>query len=168
MIVFRQPALPDSESLMTPRLLFRTVAIAEAITWALLIAGMVLKYGLQGGEIGVQVGGFVHGLVFLAFGMTALLVGVNQHWGPALTALAVVTAIIPFGTIILDRGLEKKSRLEGPWRRTRTADPRDHTRVSALLRWMLARPVLFATGLALGLSAVMAALLSAGPPGGAS
>jgi integral membrane protein len=153
---------------MSPRLLFRTVAIAEAITWALLIAGMFMKYVLQVGEIGVQIGGFLHGLVFLAFAMTALLVGVNQHWGPALTAIAVATSIVPFGTIPLDRGLEKRGHLDGVWRRTRTDDPRDRTRVSGLLRWMLVRPVLFTLVLALGLGTVMTVLMTAGPPGGGS
>lgn len=153
---------------MSPRLLFRSVAFAEAITWALLIAGMLGKYVLQAGELGVQIGGFLHGLVFLAFGITALLVGVNQHWGPKLTAIAVATAIVPFGTIPLDRGLEKNGHLDGVWRRTRTEDPRDHTRVSGLLRWMLARPVLFTVVLVLGLGTAMTVLMTAGPPGGAS
>lgn len=153
---------------MSPRLLFRTVAIAEAITWTLLIAGMLMKYVLQVGEIGVQVGGFVHGLVFIAFGMTAVLMAVNQHWGPRLTAVAVVTAIVPFGTIPLDRWLEKRGLLDGAWRRTRTDDPRDHTQVSALLRWMLVRPALFTTVLMVGLVAIMSTLLSLGPPGGGS
>jgi integral membrane protein len=153
---------------MSPRLLFRSVAIAEAITWALLIAGMLGKYVLQVGEIGVQVGGFLHGLVFIAFAMTALLVGVNQRWGPKVTAIAMVTAIVPFGTIPLDRGLEKKGLLDGGWRRARTEDSRDHTRTSGLLRWMLARPVLFTTVLVLGLVSVMTVLMTAGPPGGAS
>lgn len=152
---------------MTPRLLFRSVAIAEAITWALLITGMLMKYVLKVGEAGVQIGGFVHGLVFLAFGLTALLVGVNQHWGVGLTAIAVATAIVPFGTIPLDRRLEHSRRLDGAWRRTRTEDPRDHTRLSGGLRFMLARPVLLTSVLVLGLVSLMTVLLSVGPPGGA-
>jgi len=153
---------------VSPRLLFRSVAIAEAITWALLITGMLMKYVFNAGEAGVQVGGFLHGLVFIAFGMTAVLLAVNQHWGPRLTALAVVTAIIPFGTIPLDRGLEKRGLLDGGWRRARTDDPRDHTRISAMLRWMLVRPALFTAALVLGLVAIMTALLTVGPPGGGS
>jgi len=153
---------------MTPRLLFRTVAIAEAITWALLIAGMVMKYGLRVGELGVQVGGFVHGLVFIAFAITALLIGVNQHWGPRLTTVALIAAIVPFGTLPLDHGLEKNGHLSGAWRRTQSDDPRDNTRVSALLRWMLVRPALFTTLLLLGLISVMTALMTAGPPGSTS
>lgn len=153
---------------MTPRLLFRSVAIAEAITWALLIAGMLMKYVLEVGEIGVQVGGFLHGLVFIAFGLTAGFVGVNQYWGPRLTLIAMITAIVPFGTIPLDRGLEKNGLLDGGWRHTRTDDPRDHTRVSALLRWMLGRPLLLAVAMGIALISIMATLLTLGPPGGAS
>ncbi|KFF60272.1 membrane protein [Cryobacterium sp. MLB-32] len=153
---------------MSPRLLFRSVAIAEAVTWSLLIAGMLMKYVLRVGEVGVQVGGFLHGVVFIAFGMTAVLMAVNQHWGPRLTVVAVATAIVPFGTIPLDRWLEKRGLLDGSWRRTRTDDPRDQTRVSAMLRWMLVRPVLFTTVLLLGLVAILTTLLSVGPPGGTS
>ena len=153
---------------MTPRLLFRSVAIAEAITWALLLVGMFLKYVLQVGEIGVQIGGFLHGLVFIAFGLTAGFVGVNQHWRPWLTAIAMVTAIVPFLTISLDRGLEKNGLLDGGWRRARTDDPRDHTRMSTVLRWVLARPVLFVGIMAVALASIMATLLTLGPPGGAS
>lgn len=153
---------------MTPRLLFRTVAIAEAITWGMLITGMIMKYVLQVGEIGVQIGGFLHGLVFIAFAMTAVLMAVNQHWSAKLTVIAVITSIVPFGTIPLDSWLEKHGRLDGPWRRTLTDDPRDRSRVSRLLRWLLARPVLFTTLLVLGLGTVMTVLLTAGPPGGAS
>ena len=153
---------------MTPRLLFRSVAIAETITWALLIAGMLMKYMFEVGEIGVQVGGFLHGLVFIAFGLTALLVGVNQHWDLRLTAIAMVTAIVPFATVPLDRGLEKNGLLDGGWRHTRTDDPRDHTPMSALLRWMLARPVVLAGIMATALVTIMATLLTIGPPGGTS
>ncbi|MDJ0350331.1 DUF3817 domain-containing protein [Cryobacterium sp. PH29-G1] len=153
---------------MSPRLLYRSVSIAEAITWSLLIIGMLLKYVVQAGEWGVQIGGFLHGLVFLAYGMTAVLLAVNQHWGPRLTALAVITAIVPFGTLPLDRALEKRGLLDGEWRRTRTADPRDDTRISALLRWMLARPVLLASIMAIALVSIMATLLTLGPPGGSS
>ncbi|MDD0858531.1 DUF3817 domain-containing protein [Arthrobacter alpinus] len=34
---------------MTPRIFYRTIAIAEAITWTLLIAAMIMKYVLKVG-----------------------------------------------------------------------------------------------------------------------
>ena len=153
---------------MSPRLLYRLVSIAEAITWSLLITGMLLKYVVQAGEWGVQIGGFLHGLVFIAYGMTAVFIGINQHWTVRLIALACLTAIIPFATIPFDRALERRGALGGGWRHTRSADPRDHTMVSGLLRWMLARPVLFASIMGVALVTIMATLLTLGPPGGAS
>ena len=153
---------------VSPRSLFRTTAIAEAVTWTLLIGGMFLKYVADAGELGVQIGGFLHGLVFIGYGMTAVLVGVNQRWSRKLTLFAVVTAIIPYATIPFDRWLEGRNLLAGGWRSTASADPRDQTPVSRLLRWMLNRPVLFATIFVVGLVSIMATLLFVGPPGGRS
>ncbi|HXH32932.1 MAG TPA: DUF3817 domain-containing protein [Plantibacter sp.] len=62
---------------MSPRRFFRLIAIAEAITWTLLIIGMILKYGAKTTDVGVSIGGAVHGFVFLVYGASVLLVG-NQ------------------------------------------------------------------------------------------
>ena len=150
---------------MTPRLFYRTIAIAEAVTWTLLIAGLLLKYVAQAGDIWVRIGGFAHGLVFIAYGMTAVLVGVNQRWNMRLIVAAVATAIVPYATIPFDRVLERRGRLDGEWRHAATDDVRDHTRVSALLRWMVNRPVLLGILFVLGLVSIMATLLFIGPPG---
>ncbi|MEO6200353.1 MAG: DUF3817 domain-containing protein [Cryobacterium sp.] len=165
------PLLPSpvwTDSAVTPRLFYRTIAIAEAVTWTLLIAGLLLKYVAQAGDIWVRIGGFAHGLVFIAYGMAAVLVGVNQRWNVRLIVAAVVTAIIPYATIPFDRLLERRGRLDGEWRHTATDDPRDHTPVSVLLRWMLNRPVLLGILLVVGLASIMATLLLIGPPGGRS
>jgi len=151
---------------VSPRLFYRTVAIAEAVTWTLLIGGMLLKYVAQAGDIWVRIGGFAHGLVFIAYGMTTVLVGVNQRWSLRLIAAAALTAVVPYATIPFDRRLERRGRLDGDWRSTVTGDPRDHTRLSALLRWMLNRPVLLGTLFVVGLVSIMATLLIVGPPGG--
>ena len=52
---------------MTPKKLFNFFAVAEAITWALLLFGMFLKYVTQTTEVGVRIGGGIHGFVFLCF-----------------------------------------------------------------------------------------------------
>ena len=150
---------------MSPKRLFRALALAEAVTWTILIVAMILKYA-AGVEWAVLVGGSIHGFVFLAYAFQAVLVGVNQRWGIGLIALAVVTAIVPYATIPFEMWLMRHGRLDGDWRREMSEHPADESWVNRMLRWFLARPVLL-TGLAVvGVAAVFAALLVVGPPGG--
>ncbi len=79
---------------------------------------------------------------------------------------AVFTAIVPYATIPFDRWLEKRELLVGNWRTEATDDPRDHTWVSRLLRWMLNRPAVLITVLVVAVLAVVTILLILGPPGG--
>jgi len=157
---------PLTTTRITPRAFYRIVAIAEAVTWTLLIAGLLLKYVLDVGDLGVRVGGSIHGFVFLVYAATAILVGVNQRWKIGLIAMGVVTAIIPYATIPFDRWLERNGKLEGDWRTTATDDPRDQTWIDRLLRWFLNHPVLLGVLLVVGIVAVFTVLLILGPPGG--
>lgn len=162
--------MPDTDSItvsarLSPRRLYRAVAIAETVTWTLLIAGMILKYVFDAGDSGVRVGGFLHGLVFLAYGMTAVLVGLNQRWTVRLIAGALLTAVVPYATVPFDRWLERRNLLDGAWRTTASDDPRDGTAVDRMLRGVLRHPVLLAAGLVVGLVAIFATLLALGPPG---
>lgn len=150
---------------MTPRTLYRLVAIAETITWALLITGLVLR-ATADLAIAVTIGGGIHGFVFLAYGATAILVAINQRWPIGLALAAVATAVIPFATIPFDRFLEKHHRLDGAWRTEQTDDPRDATWFDAMLRWMLRHPVMLLALVAAAVVAVFATLVIAGPPGG--
>ena len=150
---------------MTPRTLYRLVAIAETITWALLITGLVLR-ATADLAIAVTIGGGIHGFVFLAYGATAILVAINQRWPIGLALVAVATAVIPFATIPFDRLLEKRDRLDGGWRTEQTDDPRDATWFDAMLRWMLRHPVILLALVAAAVVAVFATLVIAGPPGG--
>lgn len=151
---------------MSPRQLYRPLAIAEAVTWTLLIAGMVMKYVLLAGDLGVQVGGLLHGIVFVAYVVVAVLVAVNQRWSARLTALAIVAAVIPWATIPLDRWLERNGRLDGDWRRASTDDLRDNSWFDRLFRWMIARPLLLGAVLVVAVALVVTGLLVIGPPGG--
>jgi len=153
-------------SRVTPRAFYRVVAIAEAVTWTLLIAGMILKYVVQAGNLGVLIGGSLHGLVFVTYAATAVLVGVNQRWPVKLIVGAVFTAIVPYATIPFDRWLEKNGKLEGGWRTEATDDPRDHTWISRLLRWFLNHPIILVAVFALAVVAIVTVLLILGPPGG--
>jgi integral membrane protein len=149
----------------TPLRLFRTVAIAEAFTWALLILGMIGKYLLDVGGLGVTIGGGPHGFVFLLYLVVAVLVGLNQRWSGALVLVTLITSVLPFATVPMDRWLEKRGRLAGEWRRTAGNDPSDGRPADRVLRTVLAHP---GRMVLLGLAAVgivFAALLVVGPPG---
>src|SRR5690606_28200026 len=62
-----------------PARLFRVLAIAEAITWTLLIAALIARaVGLP--AVLVTIGGGIHGFVFLSYGATAVLLAFHQRW----------------------------------------------------------------------------------------
>ncbi|MFD4421217.1 DUF3817 domain-containing protein [Agromyces sp. NPDC058484] len=150
---------------MSPKRLFRTLALAEAVTWTILIVAMILKYA-AGVDAAVLVGGSIHGFVFLAYAFQAVLVGVNQRWSVGLIAFAVLTAIVPYATIPFELWLMGRGRLDGDWRREHSDHPADGNWVNRMLRWFLARPVLLTVAAVIGIAAVFATLLVIGPPGG--
>lgn len=151
---------------MSPKQAFRALSIAEAVTWTLLLLGMAAKYG-AGQDWAVSVAGPIHGFVFLAYGVAAVVVAVNQRWGVGATALAIGAAVIPFATIPVEVVYARRGMLDGGWRRTATADPRDRRIPSRLLRAVLARPVLAGVLLIAAVAVAFTGLLIAGPPVGA-
>ena len=87
---------------MTPQALFRRVAVAEAITWALLLLGMILKYVTATTELGVRIFGMVHGVVFVAYCLSVVVVAIDQRWTIGRTVL----------------GLARPCRRSSPWSST--------------------------------------------------
>ena len=79
----------------TPARLFRTVAIAEAVTWTGLLVGMFLKYVTETTELGVRVFGMLHGVVFVAYVVTTVVVWVDRRWSAGRGLLALVAAVPP-------------------------------------------------------------------------
>lgn len=159
------PSTPSTAaSPLTPRRLYGILAVAETVTWTLLIIGMVLKYIVQLGDWPVRVGGLTHGIVFVSYAFTAGLVGVNQSWRARQIVAAVATAVVPYATIPFDRWLEHRGMLVGDWRREATDDPRDQTRLSAVLRLFLRHPIVLSIGLIVAVFVVVSVLLWLGPP----
>ncbi|MCR2784238.1 MULTISPECIES: DUF3817 domain-containing protein [unclassified Microbacterium] len=148
----------------TPLALFRTLAIAEAVSWTLLIAGLVLR-ATADLDIAVSIGGGVHGFVFLSYAVTAVVVAKNNRWSPWPATVAIAAAVIPYATIPAEIWLQRTGRLAGAWRPDETADPRDGTWHDRLFRTLLRHPLLFAVALALGVAVVFTVLLIVGPPG---
>ena len=80
---------------------FRRIALLEAISWVGLLAGMYFKYlGSPRTEIGVKVFGMVHGLVFIAFVVVALLASIAFKWATGTWALALLASIVPLCSVI--------------------------------------------------------------------
>ncbi|WP_188755107.1 DUF3817 domain-containing protein [Microbacterium album] len=148
-----------------PASLFRVFAIAEAISWTLLIGGMVLR-AITGERLGVTIGGAIHGFVFLAFCAVVVIVAKNQRWPAGVWILALVSAILPYATIPAEIRLHRTGRLAGEWRVEPTDDPRDAAWHDRALRLLLRRPVQAGATAAVAVVAVFAALLLIGPPGG--
>nr|WP_274637960.1 DUF3817 domain-containing protein [Microbacterium bovistercoris] len=149
----------------SPSRLFRVFAVAEAITWTLLITGLILR-ATAGLAVAVLIGGGIHGFVFLCYGATAILVAKNNRWGAWPTIVAIGSAIVPYATIPAEIWLHRTGRLAGDWRREATDDPRDSTWHDRLLRFFLVRPVLLGGLAVVAVAVLFTALLVIGPPGG--
>ena len=91
---------------------FRLVALAEAVSWVGLLVGMYFKYlGSPRTEIGVKVFGMAHGLVFIAFVVTALLAGIAVQVGVGTWLLALLASIVPLGSVIFLIWADRTGRL---------------------------------------------------------
>lgn len=82
---------------------FRVLALAEALSWAALLAGMYFKWIAKTTELGVEIAGPIHGALFIGYGLTALVLWRQQRW-PFLVALfAGFSAVLPFATVLFER-----------------------------------------------------------------
>jgi integral membrane protein len=151
---------------MSPLTLFRRLALAEAVTWALLLIGMFLKYVTETTELGVRVFGMTHGVVFIAYCLTAVFVGVNQRWSFGTLALALVSAVPPFMTVWFDRRAERQGQLTGGWRLAPGGEPAGNPAERAQA-WMLARPLAALGAAVVAVAALTMVALLVGPPVGA-
>ena len=88
---------------MSPRTVFRALAVTEAITWVCLLAGMFVKYVPETSELGVQIFGPIHGGIFVAYVVVALAASRALRWSRGTTILAVVASVPPLATICFER-----------------------------------------------------------------
>jgi integral membrane protein len=147
-----------------PDRLHRVLADAEAVTWALLILGMVLKYVTRTTDLGVTVFGGVHGFVFLAYGVVTVVVGIDQRWRARTVLVGLASAVPPFATIPFERWVRRRGLAERWWRLRQPGSARSVP--ERALAAVLARPVLAVVAVVVGVSVVFGALLRLGPPTG--
>ena len=103
------------------RAAFRTVAIAEALSWAGLLAGMYVKYVPETTEVGVKVMGPIHGMMFVAYVGMCLLARHRFGWNATTTLVALAASIPPFLTYVFEVVAHRRGLLAQP---TETAESR--------------------------------------------
>lgn len=100
---------PVSPDVNNPIARLRLVAIAEAISFLVLLGiAMPLKYAC-GLPIAVLLTGAVHGALFLLFCWSLLRVVVQAQWPLPRALLVFASALLPFGPFALDCRLRQWS-----------------------------------------------------------
>ena len=90
---------------------FLVVAVAEALSWAGLFAGMYVKYVTGGGEHGVEVFGPVHGVLFVAYVALTVVVARLHRWSLGTLVLGLVCSVPPFATLAFEWWVVRSGRL---------------------------------------------------------
>ncbi|MEV0799312.1 DUF3817 domain-containing protein [Kribbella sp. NPDC050281] len=91
---------------------FRTVAIAEAISWTGLLIGMLFKYVLSDNELGVKIFGPIHGGIFIVYVLTVLLVRGPLRWSWPVTLLALAASVPPLFTWFFEIWAVRTGRID--------------------------------------------------------
>ena len=144
----------------TPRGVFRAVAVTEAVTWGLLLTGMVLKYVTETTELGVQVFGMVHGVVFIAYCLVAVVVATDQRWSLPRLAVGLFAAVPPFATLLFESYADRRGLLGREWL-SREDSPTARQRAVC---WLLRHHRLAAGLLVVAVAGLTGAALVVGPP----
>jgi integral membrane protein len=135
----------------------------EAVTWALLLLGMFLKYVTQTTELGVRVFGMAHGVVFLAYCVTVVVVAVDARWRPGQALLGLACAVPPFATLWFERYADARDLASDEWR-LRGSDPAGP--LEHLVAWLVRNPLAGAGAGVLAVAVLTGLALAVGPPVG--
>lgn len=147
---------------MTPRNVFRALAVAEALTWLALLTGMVVKYGPGTTDVVVQVAGPIHGVAFIAYCLATVLVAVDQRWSRGRTVMGLLSAVPPFATVWFDRHVAARGGLADQWRACRDGASAPERAVG----WLVHHRRQAVVGFVVAVAALTGLALVAGPPVG--
>jgi integral membrane protein len=84
---------------------FRFVALAEATSFLVLLTCSFAA------RDGVPIMGPIHGMLFLAYVLIALMVREDARWDGKQTILVLLGAVLPFGGFVVDRWLAKREQI---------------------------------------------------------
>lgn len=146
---------------MTPRRLFAALALAEVVTWTLLLAGMFLKYVTRTTDVGVSVAGPLHGFVFLAYCLCVVVIAVDARWSARRALAGLVSGVVPYLTVPFERAADRAGVLPTTWR---LRHEEGSGRVERLLGRALRAPLPAAGVAVAALAVVFGLLLAVGPP----
>jgi integral membrane protein len=90
---------------------FRLLAVAEAFSWAALLAGMYFKWIAGTTELGVEIAGPIHGALFIGYSLAALALWRLQRWPFAVALFAGLSAVFPFATVLFERWALRRGHL---------------------------------------------------------
>lgn len=94
---------PQRQLLHTPiKLGMRVVAVAETLSWLLLIMATVVKY-TAGNEVGVQILGPTHGTLFMIYVVLALITWRALGWSLLTLGVVLVESFVPGGGFLVAR-----------------------------------------------------------------
>ena len=91
--------------------IFRLAAIAEAVSWGLLIIGIACKRLPVGwNEIPVGLAGRIHGTIFLLYIVAVLLLSPSLRWPWWRILIAGALANPPFGSLLYEQWTARERR----------------------------------------------------------
>jgi integral membrane protein len=147
---------------MTPRNVFRALAVTEAITWLCLLTGMFVKYVVGTTEVGVQIAGPVHGVAFIAYCLVTVVVGIDQQWSRRRLVIGLASSVPPLMTVWFDLYVEKRGGLDDHWYSRHDSD----TAAERAVCWLLRHHRQALVGFVVAVAALTGIALLAGPPVG--
>lgn len=90
---------------------FRLIAMAEGISYAvLLLIAMPIKYMAGYPEV-VKYTGWVHGVLFVAYLLSLINVQSAQNWPVKRSILAFIISITPFAAFFFDKSLRREEEM---------------------------------------------------------
>jgi integral membrane protein len=86
---------------------FRRVALLEATSFLALLVATYVKHQ-DGGEVGVNILGPIHGGLFIVYVVLALMLRRGAGWSNLTTLLILFGAVAPFGGYVVDAWLARR------------------------------------------------------------
>lgn len=88
--------LADPVQVRTALRLYRVMAIVAGIALFILLAEMVMKYGLHQKNFFTDNWSYIHGFIYMAYAASIANLGLKMVWGLKRIVLHLLTGFVPF------------------------------------------------------------------------